>query len=219
MVIADIVGAIDPAFDQCLVEIGPGRGALTRHLVEECQRLDVIEIDRDLVPLLLQALGHHSHLHIHQADALSFDYTSLIKANERLRVIGNLPYNITTPLLFHLLTQSHCIIDMCFMLQLEVVRRICAQPGSKTYGRLSIMVQYQCEATQLFTVPPEAFEPKPKVDSAIIYLKPLTERLGGDLPITALSTVVTQAFSQRRKTYQHIAKHQFLSIWKTLHID
>lgn len=220
MIIADIVGAIDPASDQCLVEIGPGRGAITGHLIERCQRLDVVEIDRDLVPLLQQQLGHHTQLRIHQADALSFDYTSLIEADERLRIIGNLPYNITTPLLFHLLTQAHCIVDMCFMLQLEVVKRICAQPGSKTYGRLSIMVQYQCDAVQLFTVPPEAFEPVPKVDSALIYLKPVTERIGGDLPISALGTVVTQAFSQRRKTISNTLKNiMSLSILETLNID
>ena len=135
-------------------------------------------------------------------------------------MIGNLPYNITTPLLFHLLAQSDCIADMCFMLQLEVVERICAQPGSKTYGRLSIMMQYQCEAVQLFTVPPEAFEPRPKVDSAIVYLKPLSTRLGGDMPIEVLNMVVTQAFSQRRKTISNTLKSMMsLSVLEILNID
>ena len=220
MVIADIVGAIDPAADQHLVEIGPGHGAITQYLFPACQRMDVIELDRDLVPLLQQKFAYYDHLTIHEADALSFDYTTLVSADAPLRVIGNLPYNITTPLLFHLLAQSDCIADMCFMLQLEVVERICAQPGSKTYGRLSIMMQYQCEAVQLFTVPPEAFEPRPKVDSAIVYIKPLSVRLGGDMAIAALNKVVTQAFSQRRKTISNTLKSiMSLSVLETLNID
>jgi len=220
MVIADIVGAIDPAADQHLVEIGPGHGAITQYLLQACQRMDVIELDRDLVPLLQQKFAYYDHLTIHEADALSFDYTTLVSADAPLRVIGNLPYNITTPLLFHLLAQSDCIADMCFMLQLEVVERICAQPGSKTYGRLSIMMQYQCEAVQLFTVPPEAFEPRPKVDSAIVYIKPLSVRLGGDMAIAALNKVVTQAFSQRRKTISNTLKSiMSLSVLETLNID
>ena len=220
MVIADIVGAIDPAADQHLVEIGPGHGAITKYLLPACQRMDVIELDRDLVPLLQQKFAYYDHLTIHEADALSFDYTTLVSADAPLRVIGNLPYNITTPLLFHLLAQSDCIADMCFMLQLEVVERICAQPGSKTYGRLSIMMQYQCEAVQLFTVPPEAFEPRPKVDSAIVYIKPLSVRLGVDMAIAALNKVVTQAFSQRRKTISNTLKSiMSLSVLETLNID
>jgi len=220
MVIADIVGAIDPQAHQHLVEIGPGHGAITQFLVQACQRLDIIELDRDLVPLLQNKFGMHSQLQIHQADALTFNYAELQVENEKLRVIGNLPYNITTPLLFHLLDQAQYIQDMCFMLQLEVVQRICAQPGSKTYGRLSIMVQYQCEAIQLFTVPPEAFEPAPKVDSAIIYLKPLGQFVGGDVPIQALNTVVTQAFSQRRKTISNTLKNiMSLAVLEQLNID
>ena len=207
MIIADIVAAIDPQIDEHLVEIGPGRGAITESLVKSCNRLDVIELDRDLIPLLENKLNSYPQLFVHEADALAFDYGKLVMDNERLRVIGNLPYNITTPLLFNLLSQSKYIQDMCFMLQLEVVQRICAQPGSKTYGRLSIMVQYQCEAVQLFTVPPEAFEPVPKVDSAIIYLKPLRQVYGGDVPVGALKTVVTQAFSQRRKTIANTLKN------------
>ncbi len=220
MVIADIVGAIDPAADQHLVEIGPGHGAITQYLLPDCQRIDVIELDRDLVPLLQQKFGHYDQLTIHEADALAFDYRTIVTAGVPLRVIGNLPYNITTPLLFHLLAQSECIADMCFMLQLEVVERICAQPGSKTYGRLSIMMQYQCEAVQLFTVSPEAFVPRPKVDSAIVYLKPLSTWQGGDMPIEALNRVVTQAFSQRRKTISNTLKSiMSLSVLETLNID
>lgn len=206
-VISDIVAAIDPQSDQHLVEIGPGRGALTLPLVSASGQLDVIELDRDLVPLLQAKLSEYSQLTVHQADALNFDYSTLVTHGEKLRVIGNLPYNITTPLLFHLLSQASSVEDMCFMLQREVVERICAQPGSKTYGRLSIMVQYQCDATLLFIVPPEAFDPIPKVDSAIIYLRPRAEFVGGDVPIDALNTVVTKAFSQRRKTIANTLKN------------
>jgi len=206
-IISDIVAAINPQKGEHLVEIGPGRAALTKPLLENCDQLDVIELDRDLVPLLKTKFADHHHLTIHQADALTFDYRQLLtKSDEKLRVIGNLPYNITTPLLFHLLDQSNHIIDMCFMLQREVVERICAQPDSKSYGRLSIMVQYQCEATQLFVVPPEAFDPMPKVESAIIYLKPLERYLGGDMPLEALNKIVTKAFSQRRKTIANTLK-------------
>ena len=220
MIIADIVAAIDPQMDEHLVEIGPGRGAITESLVKSCHRLDVIELDRDLVPLLENKLSSYPQLFVHEADALAFNYGKLVLDNEKLRVIGNLPYNITTPLLFNLLSQAEYIQDMCFMLQLEVVQRICAQPGSKTYGRLSIMVQYQCEAVQLFTVPPEAFEPAPKVDSAIIYMKPLRQRYGGDMSVDALRTVVTKAFSQRRKTISNTLKNMISSnVLEELGID
>ena len=219
-VIADIVGAVDPQLGQHIVEIGPGRAALTIPLLENCDQLDVIEIDRDLVPLLQAKLIQYPQLTIHQADALSFDYSSLVINNEKLRIIGNLPYNITTPLLFHLLLQASHIEDMCFMLQREVVERICAQPGSKTYGRLSIMVQYQCEAMQLFVVPPEAFDPQPKVESAIIYLRPRKEFVSGDVSIEALNSIVTKAFTQRRKTISNTLKNMVsLAALQALNID
>jgi 16S rRNA (adenine1518-N6/adenine1519-N6)-dimethyltransferase len=206
-VIDDIVAAFDPQPGQHLVEIGPGRAALTIPLLQQGDQLDVIELDRDLVPLLEARLAIYPHLTIHQADALTFDFRSLQNQQEKLRIIGNLPYNITTPLLFHLLDQSDCIEDMFFMLQREVVERICAQPGTKRYGRLSIMVQYRCQAELLFIVPPEAFDPIPKVESAIIYLHPLAERIGGNVDIQALGQVVTQAFSQRRKTIANTLKN------------
>jgi len=206
-VIDDIVAAIDPHPGQHIVEIGPGRAAITLPLLQNSDQLDVIELDRDLVPLLKAKLADFSHLTIHEADALSFDYRSLIKKDENLRIIGNLPYNITTPLLFHLLEQADCIEDMCFMLQREVVERICASPGGKQYGRLSIMVQYQCQADLLFIVPPEAFEPVPKVESAIIYLRPLREFIGGGICIDSLGKLVTKAFSQRRKTIANTLKN------------
>ncbi|PCJ32490.1 MAG: 16S rRNA (adenine(1518)-N(6)/adenine(1519)-N(6))-dimethyltransferase [Gammaproteobacteria bacterium] len=205
-VIDDIVGAVDPKPGEHLVEIGPGRAAITEPLLQQGDQLDVIELDRDLIPLLEAKLSNYPHLTIHQADALSFNYKTLVKSDEKLRVLGNLPYNITTPLLFHLLEQSEIIEDMCFMLQREVVERICAQPGGKQYGRLTIMVQYQCQAELLFLVPPEAFDPIPKVESAIIYLKPLSERVGGNVPIKSLARIVTQAFSQRRKTIANTLK-------------
>jgi 16S rRNA (adenine1518-N6/adenine1519-N6)-dimethyltransferase len=206
-VIDDIVAAFDPQPGQHLIEIGPGRAALTIPLLQQGDQLDVIELDRDLVPLLEARLAIYSHLTIHQADALTFNFQSLQNQQEKLRIIGNLPYNITTPLLFHLLDQSDCIEDMFFMLQREVVERICAQPGTKRYGRLSIMVQYRCQAELLFIVPPEAFDPIPKVESAIIYLHPLAERIGGNVDIQALGQVVTQAFSQRRKTIANTLKN------------
>jgi 16S rRNA (adenine1518-N6/adenine1519-N6)-dimethyltransferase len=206
-VIADIIAAISSQNDQHLVEIGPGRGALTTYLLEDAGRLDVIELDRDLVPILENQFKQAANLHIHQADALEFDFKQLQQNNEKLRVIGNLPYNITTPLLFHLLDQATLIEDMCFMLQREVVERICAAPGNKSYGRLSIMIQYQCRAEQLFIVPPTAFDPPPKVESAIIYLQPRQQFLGGDVCIKTLGSLVTQAFSQRRKTIANTLKN------------
>lgn len=220
MVISDIIAAIAPQTDDHIVEIGPGRAALTSLLYPECGVLDVIELDKDLVPLLEKILPNKETITIHQGDALDFDYARLVRDGEKLRVVGNLPYNITTPLLFHLLSQAEHIADMCFMLQLEVVERICAQPGTKSYGRLSVMIQYQCEVAQLFTVPPEAFEPKPKVDSAIIYIRPLEKLIGGSVPIKALNTVVTQAFSQRRKTISNTLKNIISqTVLQSLNID
>ena len=205
-IINSIVEAISPEEGQHLVEIGPGRGALTEPLLQRCSKLDVIELDRDLVPLLRRQFSDYKQLQIHEADALRYDYSQLITEQKPLRIIGNLPYNITTPLLFHLLSFADAINDMCFMLQKEVVERICAQPGTKQYGRLSIMIQYQCHTDMLFVVPPEAFDPVPKVESAIIYLQPRKQPLGGDVDIRVLSQIVTQAFSQRRKTIANTLK-------------
>jgi 16S rRNA (adenine1518-N6/adenine1519-N6)-dimethyltransferase len=205
-IIEGILEVISPDKGQHLVEIGPGRGALTMPLLSRCDQLDVIELDRDLVPLLASKLGHHKHLTIHEADALKFDYRQLQQHGEKLRVLGNLPYNITTPLLFHLVEQKACIEDMCFMLQREVVERICAEPGTKQYGRLSIMLQHQCYVEQMFVVPPEAFDPPPKVESAIIYLQPLSQNKGGEVDLARLNQIVTAAFSQRRKTIANTLK-------------
>jgi 16S rRNA (adenine1518-N6/adenine1519-N6)-dimethyltransferase len=206
-IIDDILAAISPSENDHMVEIGPGQGAITAPLVDSGATIDVVELDRDLIPILEKKFSGKSNLTIHAADALNFDFSSLVSNDVPLRVIGNLPYNITTPLLFHLLDQAEHISDMCFMLQKEVVERICAQPGTKSYGRLSIMIQYYCEAELLFIVPPEAFDPIPKVDSAIIYLKPLAKPRGGDSDVGVLNKLVTAAFSQRRKTLSNTLKN------------
>ncbi len=206
-VIRRIIDSIHPRPGEQLVEIGPGKGALTRPLLERCGRLDVVELDRDLIAPLKQQLADAGELHVHQADALRFDFCALrADDNSRLRVIGNLPYNISTPLLFHLMSQSDCIEDMHFMLQKEVVQRMVAKPGNKEYGRLTVMLNYHCESEMLFTVGPGAFFPAPKIDSAIIRLHP--HRLP---PVAVndpqlLAKLVTQCFSQRRKTLRNNLK-------------
>src|SRR5512143_2703321 len=201
-IIERIVRAIRPQTDQHMVEIGPGLGALTEHLVDAVQRLDVVELDRDLVPRLQERFGDRKQFHIHNADALRFDFTALSQG-EKLRVVGNLPYNISTPLLFHLLEQHSAIHDMYFMLQLEVVDRLAAQPGDDDYGRLSVMIQYHCQVDKLFTVPPGAFTPAPKVYSAIVRLIPYEAPPHPARDEKMLARVVAQAFSQRRKTLRN----------------
>jgi len=204
-IIERIVRAIRPQTDQHMVEIGPGLGALTEHLVDAVQRLDVVELDRDLVPRLQERFGDHKQFHIHNADALRFDFAALSQG-EKLRVVGNLPYNISTPLLFHLLEQHSAIRDMYFMLQLEVVDRLAAQPGDDDYGRLSVMIQYHCQVDKLFTVPPGAFTPAPKVYSAIVRLIPHRTPPHPARNEKMLERVVAQAFSQRRKTLRNTLK-------------
>ena len=206
-VIQKIVQAIDPQPGQHLVEIGPGQGAITLPLLTHLPHLDVVEIDRDLIAFLQQQAG--DKLTIHNADALRFDFCSLRQhPQERLRVIGNLPYNISTPLLFHLFSQSRCIADMHFMLQKEVVDRMLAPPGDKTYGRLSVMVQYHCALTPLFDIGPGAFRPPPRVESAVIRLIPHTHPPVVCDPLR-LQQVVTQAFSHRRKTLRNAVGNWF----------
>ena len=204
-IIQRIVAAIDPQPDDQIVEIGPGQGAITRHLVDACEAMDVIELDRDLVPLLEQQFSG-TQLRIHNADALKFDFCSLVTGSNKLRLVGNLPYNISTPLLFHLLDQAHCIRDLHVMLQKEVVDRIVAAPGSKTYGRLSVAVQARCHVQSLFTIGPGAFNPPPKVDSAILRLQPDSERIARIDDPAMLDRVLTQAFGQRRKTLRNALK-------------
>jgi 16S rRNA (adenine1518-N6/adenine1519-N6)-dimethyltransferase len=209
-IVKKIITAIAPKKGQHMVEIGPGLGALTRELLPILKVMEVIELDRDLIPKLQNACTNLGQLNIHQADVLQFDFKKLLRATRRapgqLRIVGNLPYNISTPLIFHLLKQIDCISDMHFMLQQEVVDRLAAQPGSKTYGRLSVMVQYFCQVTKLFTVPPGAFYPAPKVYSAFVRLIPHKKI---SLPVTdsdMLEKVVKQAFNQRRKTIQNSLK-------------
>ncbi len=207
-IIGRIVDIINPQAEDNLIEIGPGQGALTRPLLERTKQLNVIEIDRDLVSLLKEEFAMASdRLHIHEADVLKFDFTTL--GLSKLRIVGNLPYNISTPVLFHLLDNAELIQDMLFMLQKEVVDRICASPDSHKYGRLSVMLQYACEVDALMTIKPGAFKPAPKVDSAIVRLIP---KKTIDTPVTnfaVFSRLVRDAFSQRRKTIRNALKTYF----------
>lgn len=205
-IIRRILVAIHPQPKEHLVEIGPGLGALTCELLAATQRLDVVELDRDLILPLQEICAGLGELRIHNNDALKFDFTQLVEHGERLRIIGNLPYNISTPLLFHLLAQAQCIQDMHFMLQKEVVERIVARPNSTHYGRLSVMLQYRCNVERLFTVGPGAFTPAPKVDSAVIRLTPHAYAPVQVSDEAIFSHVVMQAFSQRRKTLRNTLK-------------
>ncbi len=205
-IIYSIISSIQAKPNQHWVEIGPGQGALTEPLLNQGLRLDVVELDRDLVVLLKQKFKQYANLQIHSADALRFDFSALADGDEKLRIIGNLPYNISTPLMFHLLDNAYCIEDMHFMLQKEVVDRICATPGSKKYGRLSVMMQYYCAAELLFEVPPESFDPAPQVMSAIVRLVPHRQPPVAVNEVSKLNRVVTQAFSQRRKTLRNSLK-------------
>ena len=205
-IIRRILSAIAPAPTDRLVEIGPGQGAITTGLLAATGSLDAIELDRDLIAPLTARCKHLGHLRVHNADALSIDLCSLAVGAERLRVIGNLPYNISTPLLFKFLEQADCIQDMHFMLQREVVERITAAPGSKVYGRLSVMVQAYCSATALFVIGPGAFQPAPKVDSAFLRLVPHRPLQVPIQDAAALSQLVARAFAQRRKTLRNSLK-------------
>ncbi len=206
IIIRNILAAIAARPGQRLVEIGPGQGAITRQLLEQCGELDVVELDRDLIPILNANCAGLGELRIHNVDALRFDFTTLVDAEHKLRVVGNLPYNISTPLIFHLLDSARVIEDMHFMLQKEVVDRLAAGPGSKAYGRLGIMVQYHCRVEHLFNVPPGAFNPPPKVDSAVVRLVPHAAPPFEVTEQKDLARVVTQAFSQRRKTLRNTLK-------------
>lgn len=205
-IIHRIVSAIYPQETDHIVEIGPGQGALTGSLVASGAQLDVIELDRDLVPFLLAAYGSSPRFDLHSADALKFDYAQLASGARSLRVVGNLPYNISTPLIFKLLESAPLIEDMHFMLQLEVVNRMAASPGGKNWGRLGIMTQYHCEVESLFDVPPSAFSPPPKVQSAIVRLTPRAKSPWPACDETTLRRVVQASFAQRRKTLRNNIK-------------
>lgn len=198
-VIERIVRVINPKPDDAMVEIGPGLGALTEEILAANPRLQVIELDRDLVPVLRTKFFNYPDLRIHEADALSFDFRQLV-ADRPLRIVGNLPYNISTPLIFHLLGQADAVQDMHFMLQKEVVQRMAAGPGDNNYGRLGIMTQYFCRVQPLFEVGPGAFRPSPKVDSAIVRLVPHATLPHPARDLGTLQMVVRTAFNARRKT-------------------
>ena len=198
-IVSRIIATISPKKSDNIVEIGPGKGSLTFPLLEHLDHLSVIEIDRDLISLL--KLKKQDKLTIYQADALKFDY-GLISDN--LRIVGNLPYNISSALLFRLLSSKNQIIDMTFMLQKEVVDRIVASHGSKTYGRISVMMQAFFKVESMFTVPKESFDPQPKIESAILYLKTRTKPLTENIKL--LEKIVKISFSQRRKTLKNCLK-------------
>ncbi len=199
-VIERIVRAIHPKPEDTLVEIGPGLGAITEEILAINPRLQVVELDRDLIPVLRTKFFNYPDFQIHEADALTFDFGQLAAPGKRLRIIGNLPYNISTPLIFHLLAHAGTVQDMHFMLQKEVVQRLAAVPGDNNYGRLGIMAQYFCKVQPLFEVGPGAFRPAPKVDSAIVRLVPHDTLPHPTKDLATLQAVVRTAFNARRKT-------------------
>ena len=197
-VIDAIVAAIEPRRSDALVEIGPGLGALTGPLAERCERLTVIELDRDLARRLRATPG----LDVVEADVLSVDFGALAtRIGARLRVVGNLPYNISTPILFHLLGAVDCIEDQHFMLQKEVVARMAARPATKAYGRLSVMLQWRYDIESVLDVPATAFDPPPRVESAVVRMQPLPDVAA--VAAGHLGEIVSVAFSQRRKLLRH----------------
>jgi 16S rRNA (adenine1518-N6/adenine1519-N6)-dimethyltransferase len=199
-VIDAIIDAIDPKPGDALVEIGPGLGAMTDPLVARCEQLTVIELDRDLA----QRLRQRAALNVIEADVLNVDFGALAaQKGQRLRVVGNLPYNISTPILFHLLGAVEQVADQHFMLQKEVVERMAAAPGSKAYGRLSVMLQWRYDIESIIDVPPEAFEPPPRVDSAVVRMLPLPPASVPAVDPLLLEELVRVAFSQRRKLLRH----------------
>ena len=205
-IIQKIVDAISPTSEDHLVEIGPGQGALTKPFADSGAQLDCIELDRDLVAHIEERFAQRPSVSVYQHNILKFDISTLSKTEKSLRVVGNLPYNISTPVMFHLLKDHSLIHDMTFMLQLEVIQRMVATIGEKNYGRLGLMVQYFCEVEHLFNVPSSAFTPKPKVVSAIVRLRPHK-----NFPVIAkdpecLQTVIRTAFNQRRKTLKNSLK-------------
>lgn len=210
-VVSRIITAINPQPDDHIVEIGPGLGVLTEELLNQVPELDAVELDRDIIPKLAERCRSAGKLNIHAADALKFDFASLAADKRPLRIVGNLPYNISTPLMFHLLESRHLIRDMHFMLQKEVVDRLAATPGNKNYGRLSVMMQFYCQVDLLFPVPPEAFSPPPKVDSAIVRLIPVAKPPVEVNSVNDLETIVIAAFSQRRKTLRNTLRNYMLA--------
>ena len=208
-VIHNIVAAIYPQPNQFLVEIGPGLGALTEPVAEHVERLTVVELDRDLAERLRHHPFLHQKLNIIETDAMQLDFFRLYQEHaladkhQKLRIFGNLPYNISTPLMFHLFQYCDVIQDMHFMLQKEVVKRLCAAPNSKAYGRLTVMTQYFCQVMPVLEVPPNAFKPAPKVESAVVRLIPHKQLPHPAKDLYWLNRVCAQAFNQRRKTLRN----------------
>ena len=219
-IINQIVDCIQPQAEDLMIEIGPGLGAMTRPLLSRLNRLNVIELDRDIIPRLISNCivadaSNKEKLVINETDVLKFDFAAFYSQQitdtkqdqtKKLRIVGNLPYNISTPILFHLLNYRNIIHDMFFMLQKEVVDRIVSAPGNKHYGRLSVMLQTYCTVQALFDVPPSAFEPAPKVNSAILRLQPSLQFDDQIDSFTQYEKLVRQAFSQRRKTLKNTLK-------------
>jgi len=201
-VIESIVHAVNPSATDIVIEIGPGLGALTQPLLSRLNCLHVVEIDRDIISRLKKTFDP-GRLIIHEGDALAFDFASV---EGRLKIVGNLPYNISTPLLFHLATFGERVIDMHFMLQKEVVDRMVAAPSCADYGRLSVMLQYRFEMETMLAVPPEAFWPPPKVESAVVRMIPAPGQRGVAVDEALFESIVTKAFAQRRKTLRNNLK-------------
>ncbi|MFV1992663.1 MAG: 16S rRNA (adenine(1518)-N(6)/adenine(1519)-N(6))-dimethyltransferase RsmA [Acidiferrobacterales bacterium] len=205
-IIEKIVKVINPVHDDAMLEIGPGLGVLTTPLLSCLDELHVVELDRDLIEKLKTLFQGIDKLVIHSNDALVFDYCQIMARNKKIRIVGNLPYNISTPLIFHLLDQVNCIEDMTFMLQKEVVDRITAKPGGKDYGRLSVMIQLRCATKKLFDVPANAFSPPPKVISSVIYMKPYKKIPWNIKNLDDFAKIVRFSFAQRRKTIRNSLK-------------
>jgi 16S rRNA (adenine1518-N6/adenine1519-N6)-dimethyltransferase len=206
-VLHNIIDVIAPRRGQAMVEIGPGLAAMTALLLKELDHMHVVELDRDLVARLEKAYPRE-RLTVHSGDALKFDFATIpVPAGQKLRVVGNLPYNISSPLLFHLAQYATVIEDQHFMLQKEVVERMVAEPGSKAYGRLSVMLQWLYHMELMFVVPPTAFDPPPQVDSAIVRMIPRAQPLQVDG--ARLEAVVQKAFSQRRKVIRNCVAGMF----------
>ncbi len=241
-IINQIVNSVQINDSQTLIEIGPGQGAITMPLLQKFKRLTAIELDRDLIAPLTTQSARYGDLTLINEDILNIDFDSVF-SEQSLSIVGNLPYNISTPLLFHLLASSNMITSMTFMVQQEVANRITANVGHKNYGRLSIMMQYYCQASYLFHVPPESFNPPPKVDSAVIHLSPHKQLDSSLKDKNLLDQIVKAAFSQRRKTIrnslsnlvsieqfelsninpklraENLSLQQFISLTNTVHND
>jgi 16S rRNA (adenine1518-N6/adenine1519-N6)-dimethyltransferase len=206
-VLNNIIDAIAPRRGQAMVEIGPGLAAMTALLLKSLDHMHVVELDRDLVARLEKAYPREK-LTVHSGDALKFDFGSIpVPEGQKLRIVGNLPYNISSPLLFHLAGFSHLVEDQHFMLQKEVVERMVAEPGTKAYSRLSVMLQWRYDMDLMFIVPPTAFDPPPQVDSAIVRMIPKRQML--EVDGDTLEKVVAKAFSQRRKVIRNCVAGMF----------